>query len=65
MGGGKKKTITLKKRILTNSYYFWGKLGNFFQFEQICVRKILNLYFRAIFNFWGQFSSRGNPKSLF
>ena len=56
-GGGKKNVHYIQplKNYLNNSGYFGGKFshiwGHFFSIGQICVGKILNLYFRGRFSF--------------
>ena len=52
----------------TNSGYFGGNFyiwGDSFQEGQIPLGKILDLYFRGKFIFWGQVLVTGNLKSLF
>ena len=61
-GEARKMCVILnhEKNYLTNNGYFGGKFlhfGAFFRLRQICVRKILNLYFRGKFYFlWAIFS---------
>ena len=66
--GGGQKYSQPRKNYLTNSGYFGGNFyiwGDSFQEGQIPLGKILDLYFRGKFIFWGQVLVTGNLKSLF